>query len=87
MSPPATLTPRIRTRSWTSSATSTRTTAQTFVLVTHSEEVGARADRIVRMRDGLIEQECDVRQSDDGAIELDCDDPVQTGTSDPDSRS
>ncbi|MHB0977467.1 MAG: ABC transporter ATP-binding protein [Candidatus Aquicultorales bacterium] len=28
---------------------------QTFVLVTHSDEVGARADRIVRMRDGLID--------------------------------
>ena len=27
---------------------------QTFVLVTHSNEVAARADRIVRMRDGLI---------------------------------
>lgn len=28
---------------------------QTFVLVTHAAEVGARADRIVRMRDGVIE--------------------------------
>ena len=27
---------------------------QTFVVVTHSPEVGGRADRIVRMRDGLI---------------------------------
>lgn len=27
---------------------------QTFVLVTHSEEVGGRADRIVRMSDGMI---------------------------------
>lgn len=27
---------------------------QTFVVVTHSPEVGARADRIVRMRDGVI---------------------------------
>lgn len=27
---------------------------QTFVIVTHSPEVGARADRIVRMRDGVI---------------------------------
>jgi putative ABC transport system ATP-binding protein len=29
---------------------------QTFVVVTHSDEVGARAHRIVRMRDGLIEK-------------------------------
>ena len=28
---------------------------QTFVIVTHAAEVGGRADRIVRMRDGLIE--------------------------------
>lgn len=27
---------------------------QTFVVVTHSPEVGARADRIIRMRDGVI---------------------------------
>ena len=27
---------------------------QTFVIVTHSEEVGALADRIVRMNDGMI---------------------------------
>ena len=27
---------------------------QTFVIVTHSEEVGALADRIVRMNDGVI---------------------------------
>jgi len=27
---------------------------QTFVVVTHSDEVGARADRIIRMRDGRI---------------------------------
>lgn len=32
-----------------------REKAQTFVVVTHSDEVGARADRIVRMRDGLIQ--------------------------------
>ena len=31
-----------------------RTNGQTFVLVTHAAEVGARAHRIVRMRDGLI---------------------------------
>jgi len=29
---------------------------QTFVLVTHAQEVGDRAHRIVRMRDGLIEK-------------------------------
>ncbi|GIT58861.1 MAG: hypothetical protein Ct9H300mP19_08090 [Dehalococcoidia bacterium] len=27
---------------------------QTFVLVTHSDEVGGMADRIVRMSDGVI---------------------------------
>ena len=27
---------------------------ETFVVVTHAEEVGGRGDRIVRMRDGLI---------------------------------
>ena len=32
-----------------------RTEGQTFILVTHSREVGDRAHRIVRMRDGLIE--------------------------------
>ena len=31
-----------------------RSNGQTFVLVTHASEVGARAHRIVRMRDGLI---------------------------------
>jgi putative ABC transport system ATP-binding protein len=31
-----------------------RTNGQTFVLVTHSQEVGERAHRIVRMRDGEI---------------------------------
>jgi len=46
---------------------------QTFVLVTHSEEVGERAHRIVHMRDGLIDQECGVTQID-GGVELDCDD-------------
>ena len=30
---------------------------QTFVIVTHSEEVGQRAHRIVRMRDGRIERD------------------------------
>jgi putative ABC transport system ATP-binding protein len=27
---------------------------QTFVLVTHAPEIGSQADRIIRMRDGLI---------------------------------
>ena len=31
-----------------------RTNGQTFVLVTHSQDVGIRAHRIVLMRDGLI---------------------------------
>ena len=31
--------------------------AQTFVLVTHDPTVARRADRIVRMRDGLIESD------------------------------
>lgn len=34
-----------------------RKEGQTFVLVTHDEAVAARADRIVRMRSGLIESE------------------------------
>ena len=34
-----------------------RTNGQTFVLVTHSREVGDRAHRIVRMRDGMIVDE------------------------------
>ena len=32
-----------------------RTNGQTFVMVTHSQDVGERAHRIVRMRDGAIE--------------------------------
>ena len=38
---------------------------QSFVLVTHSEEVGNRAHRIVRMRDGQIEDDGSLR---DGAV-------------------
>ncbi len=34
-----------------------QTNGQSFVLVTHSEEVGNRAHRIVRMRDGQIEND------------------------------
>lgn len=37
-----------------------RDRGQTFVLVTHSEEVGERADRIVRMRDGIIEHDISI---------------------------
>ena len=36
-----------------------RTNGQTFVMVTHAREVGERAHRIVRMRDGLIVDEGD----------------------------
>jgi putative ABC transport system ATP-binding protein len=49
-----------------------RERGQTFVLVTHSEEVGEQADRIVRMRDGLIEEECGIEQASDGSVELEC---------------
>ena len=31
-----------------------RERGQTFVIVTHDPEVGAAADRIIRMRDGLV---------------------------------
>ena len=34
-----------------------RSNGQTFVIVTHSEEVGKRTHRIVRMRDGSIEND------------------------------
>ena len=34
-----------------------RTRSQTFVLVTHDPAVARRANRIVRMRDGLIESD------------------------------
>lgn len=34
-----------------------RENSTTFILVTHTPEVGQRADRIVHMRDGLIERE------------------------------
>lgn len=55
---------------------------QTFVLVTHSEEVGERAHRIVHMRDGLIAEECGVTQNDSGEVELECDDETQPVSSD-----
>jgi putative ABC transport system ATP-binding protein len=34
-----------------------RDESQTFVLVTHDPAVARRADRIVRMRDGVIESD------------------------------
>ena len=34
-----------------------RTRNQTFVIVTHAAEIGARADRILTMRDGKIQKE------------------------------
>jgi putative ABC transport system ATP-binding protein len=40
---------------------------QTFVLVTHDPSVAARADRIVRMRSGLIESEEQATAGGDGA--------------------
>ena len=37
---------------------------QTFVMVTHSDDVGGRAHRIVRMRDGnIVDQVTDIRNS------------------------
>lgn len=58
---------------------------QTFVLVTHSDEVGERADRIVRMRDGLIDQDCGVTPTGDGGVEVDCDDEPRPQTAGSDS--
>lgn len=46
-----------------------QTNGQSFVLVTHSAEVGDRAHRIVRMRDGLIEDDGFVRDRGDGVQE------------------
>ena len=56
-----------------------QTNGQSFVLVTHSEEVGNRAHRIVRMRDGQIE--------DDGANAADADVSQGTGRTADRSRS
>ena len=46
-----------------------RTNGQTFVLVTHSLEVGQRAHRIVRMRDGQIVDQRDQARPDNDAGE------------------
>jgi len=43
-----------------------QTNGQSFVLVTHSEEVGKRAHRIVRMRDGQIEDDGSLREGSVG---------------------
>ena len=43
-----------------------QTNVQSFVLVTHSEEVGKRAHRIVRMRDGQIEDDGSLREGSVG---------------------
>ena len=48
-----------------------RNDGQTFVVVTHSIEVGRSANRIVRMRDGLIE--------DNGQSAISTGNPVQRG--------
>ena len=56
-----------------------QTNGQSFVLVTHSEEVGNRAHRIVRMRDGQI--------VDDGSILGDAIESPETGRSAGNSRS
>ena len=40
---------------------------QTFVLVTHSPEIGAMTDRIIRMRDGIIESDGDNGTGPDGS--------------------
>jgi ABC-type lipoprotein export system ATPase subunit len=37
---------------------------QTFVIVTHSEEIGRQADRIIWMRDGLIEDRDEIVASE-----------------------
>ena len=42
-----------------------RTNGQTFVVVTHAREVGERTHRIVRMRDGLIEDDGHGSSADD----------------------
>ena len=55
-----------------------RENGQTFVLVTHAAEVGGRAHRIVRMRDGRIVSEGD-RAVDQGADDEAADAPMAAG--------
>jgi ABC-type lipoprotein export system ATPase subunit len=55
-----------------------RTNGQTFVLVTHAAEVGRRAHRIVRMRDGRIVSEGD-RALDQGGDDAAVDAPMAAG--------
>ena len=43
-----------------------RTNGQTFVLVTHSQDVGIRAHRVVLMRDGLVVDDGHVSRNSDG---------------------
>ena len=43
---------------------------QTYVMVTHAEEVGERAHRIVRMRDGLILDGANVTQAEKPSAEM-----------------
>ncbi|MFN2224309.1 MAG: ABC transporter ATP-binding protein [Candidatus Promineifilaceae bacterium] len=45
-----------------------RENGQTFVLVTHSEEIGRQADRIIWMRDGRIEQRDEAAVPDMAAV-------------------
>ena len=55
-----------------------RSNGQTFVLVTHASEVGARADRIVRMRDGSIEDD-GYRSVEQSASDEAADSPMAAG--------
>ena len=42
--------------------------AQTFVIVTHSAEIGGRANRIVKMRDGRIEDDGNAKKAAAGSL-------------------
>ncbi len=45
-----------------------RENGQTFVIVTHSEEIGRQADRIIWMRDGRIEQRDEMAEPEMAAV-------------------